>query len=195
MNCERAAVGETDGHLINDNPEPGVSVARTSLKKLYEYRRREAEPMHEARAKAADALVGRIDRANIAFRHDGVDGLKRHLHKVSVQNSRHPRPETPPPEMPVWDNKRRSFMQLMPRHLEWVDELALRDNYNRSVMLDFFCERYHTYFPYLRGSKAKDTPADEFKRFLMVSRLLDRVDARRAEYAEERSGKLRTSNI
>jgi len=77
-------------------------------------------------------------------------------------------------------------MQLMPSHLEWVDELALREKYDRATMHDFFCERYHTYFLYLRGSKAKDVPADEFKRYLMVSRLLDLVDARRAEYEAEK---------
>jgi hypothetical protein len=161
-----------------------MRMARESLKKLYERRRREAdEPMHRAKAQAADALFHRIDRANIAFKHDGVAGLQRHLHKVHVQSARHPKPEAPPPMMPVWDKQRRSFMQLMPCHLEWVDELATRPNYNRSVMLDFFCERYHTYFPYLRCSKAKDVPADEFKRYLMVSRLLDLADARRAEYS------------
>ena len=127
-----------------------------------------------------------LEQMRIAHDRDGDEGLARLMHKRRVQRERQKK-EPPPPEMPVWDNKRRTFMQLMPCHLEWVEELALRDNYNRSVMLDFFCERYHTYFPYLRGSKAKDVPADEFNRVLMVSRLLDLVDARRAEYAADRA--------
>jgi hypothetical protein len=38
------------------------------------------------------------------------------------------------------------------------------------------------YFGILRGSKAKEVPSDQFRKWWMVGLLLDRVDARRAYF-------------
>jgi hypothetical protein len=94
----------------------------------------------------------------------------------------------PPPQMPPFDRKRRSLMDLVPRHLDWIEKLADRPidgspgrpSYNRSDMLEFFVLNYDRYFGCLRGSKIKAVPSDELRKFLMVSTLLDLVDDRRA---------------
>lgn len=85
---------------------------------------------------------------------------------------------------------RESLMQLMPRHLKWIETLAnrpsriegpgVRPRYHRSDMLEFFVEHYDRYFTCLRGSKVKAVPSDEVRKFVMISRLLDLVDERRA---------------
>jgi hypothetical protein len=44
-------------------------------------------------------------------------------------------------------------------------------------------------------SKALEVPSDSLRKAIMLSRLLDLIEMRRAEYAEERSRILTTSNI
>jgi hypothetical protein len=92
---------------------------------------------------------------------------------------------------------RRTFMQLMPRHLQWVEKLSIRPigngkpgrpGYDRNAMLSFYTEKYDQYFGCLRGSKAKGVPSDELRKFLMISQLLDIVDGQRAGYLNSQLG-------
>ena len=89
-------------------------------------------------------------------------------------------------DMPAFGRKRESFMQLRDKHLLWVEELGIRETYNRSHMQDFFVVNYDLYFPPLRGSKAKAVPSDFLRKEIMISMLMDLVDGRRAEYAAEK---------
>jgi hypothetical protein len=92
------------------------------------------------------------------------------------------------PNMPPYDRKRRSLTQLMPRHLDWVEKLAIRPDhvegkafrptYDRESMQEYFCEHYTRFSPPLRGSLVKDVPSDEFRRWWMIGNLLDLVDDR-----------------
>ena len=84
-------------------------------------------------------------------------------------------------------------MQLMPRHLAWVEKLAQRPErsrspgrptYDREHMQEHFCENYTRFFTPLRGSLAKAVPSDALRISIMISSLLDLVDARRLELEE-----------
>jgi hypothetical protein len=92
-------------------------------------------------------------------------------------------------DMPAFDPTRRSLMHLRPRHLLWVEELGIRGNYDRTAMQEYFCANYNSFFGPLRRPKAKEVPSDGLRKFIMVSGLLDLVDGRRAEYAQERSAR------
>jgi hypothetical protein len=80
----------------------------------------------------------------------------------------------------------------MPRHLDWVERLATRPvegspgrpGYDRSSMLEHFCDRWNSFFAPLRVSKIKDVPSDEFWRRWMIRNLLDLVDERRRQIEE-----------
>jgi hypothetical protein len=90
-----------------------------------------------------------------------------------------------PLTMPTIDRKRRDFMQLMPAHLAWVEEIGLMIDYDRSELHDFFMQHYDKLFPPLRRSVVdRDVPADRLRRHFIISRLLDLCEMRRAEYSD-----------
>jgi hypothetical protein len=186
MNCERGAVGETDGH---DNPKPGISMTKISLKKLYEPRRREAaEPMHKARAKAGDALVASLTRMAIAYRSGGQEGLERHLHKRSVQLARHPKKDSVPPEMPAFNfGARQSLYELRPSALVLVEEHGYVTEPSLDVLRDHFLANYDKVFGRFRRRGDHEVPSDQLKKSILVERLVELIDQRRLEYAAERS--------
>jgi hypothetical protein len=91
------------------------------------------------------------------------------------------------PEMPPFTRKRESLMQLRPRHLVWVEELGhRREDFDRSYWHDYMLTNYNRLFGRIR-SKHKEVPSDAFRKSMMISNLLDLVEARRAEYAAERA--------
>jgi hypothetical protein len=97
------------------------------------------------------------------------------------------KPERKHPEMPPFTQKRESLMQLRPRHLVWVEELGIRETYDRSDMHEFMTTNYNLLFAPLRRPKSREVPMDAFRKSWMVSCLLDLVEGRRDEYARERS--------
>jgi hypothetical protein len=76
--------------------------------------------------------------------------------------------------------KRESLMELRPHHLTIVELLARRRHYVRFDQHRFMLENWNRIFGALRP-KAKSPPSDGLRKSLMISRLLDLVDARRAE--------------
>jgi hypothetical protein len=65
--------------------------------------------------------------------------------------------------------------------------LAKRRDYDRNALGEYFLANWYRLFGPLRKSKALEVPSDQFRKELMVSRLLDLIEGRRAEYAEERA--------
>jgi len=100
-----------------------------------------------------------------------------------------PSKDRPRPQMVAFDRERRSLMHLRPRHLVWVEELGIREHYNRSAMHEYMCKHYDALFGPLRRPKRKEVPSDRFRRSWMISNLLDLVEARRAEYADEKAAR------
>jgi hypothetical protein len=78
--------------------------------------------------------------------------------------------------------KRKSLTELRHRHLEKIDRIARRADYDRADYQEYLVENYDRLFGALRGSKAKEVPADQFRKWWMVGLLLDRVDARRSYF-------------
>jgi hypothetical protein len=89
-------------------------------------------------------------------------------------------------EMQPFTKKRLSLMQLRPRHLVWVEELGIREHYDRYDMYEWMLMHYNSLFGPLRH-KSREVPMDAFRKSLMVSELLDLVETRRDEYAQELS--------
>jgi hypothetical protein len=118
------------------------------------------------------------------------------LNAAQTGEARRPPVARARPVMPPYDKVRREFTQLMPRHLDWVEKLATRPSrgegspgrpdYDRSAMHQHFCDHWNSFFGPLRGSKIKDVPSDEFRRWWMINNLLDLVDERRRQIEEER---------
>jgi hypothetical protein len=189
MNCERAAVGGTDGYSTNDNPEAGASMTKISLKKLYEGRRREAaEPIWQAKAKAADALVNKLEQIRIAYDRDGLEGVARHLHKVRAQRARHPMPEAPPPEMQAFNfGSRQSLYELRPSALHMVEEYGFVTEPTLDVLRDYFLANYNKIFGRFRRRGDPEVPSDALKKQILVERLIGLIGQRRKEYAAERA--------
>jgi hypothetical protein len=79
-------------------------------------------------------------------------------------------------------SKRESLTQLRHRHLEKIDRIARRAHYDRAGYQEYLVEHYDRLFGALRGSKAKEVPSDQFRKWWMIGMLLDRVDARRAYF-------------
>jgi hypothetical protein len=76
-------------------------------------------------------------------------------------------------------------MQLRPRHLDKIEILAKRRHYHRADQHDFMLQNYDRLFGPLRVPKIKEVPSDELRKSLMLSALLDRVEARREEMLED----------
>ncbi len=99
----------------------------------------------------------------------------------SIRDGLYPKP--PRPTMPPFDRVRRDFMQLMPRHLDQVEERAVEDYYDREILGEYFLLNWNRMFGTLRKSKAKEVPSDTFRKQLMIHRLLDLIELRREEIA------------
>jgi len=100
------------------------------------------------------------------------------------------------PTMPTFDwGPRKTLTELRPRHLHMVEEYGFRRDYDRDALREYFLANWYRLFGALRKSKKLEVPSDSLRKEIMVSRLLDLIEMRRAEYAAERSGKLRTSNL
>jgi hypothetical protein len=93
----------------------------------------------------------------------------------------------PRPEMGAFRRKRESFMQLRDRHLLMVEEYGCRPDYDRDELREYFVTNWNRLFGTLRRSKALEVPSDRLRKEFMISRLLDLIEMRRAEYARERS--------
>lgn len=94
------------------------------------------------------------------------------------------------PQMPTFDwGPRKALTELRPRHLHMVEEYGLRRDYDRDALSEYFLANWNRLFGTLRKSKAREVPSDQFRKGLMVSRLLDLIEMRRAEYADERAAR------
>jgi hypothetical protein len=100
------------------------------------------------------------------------------------------------PTMPSFDwGPRQALTALRPRLVHMVEEYGFRRDYDRDALREYFLANWYRLFGALRKSKALEVPSDSLRKAIMVSRLLDLIEMRRAEYAEERSRILTTSNI
>jgi hypothetical protein len=78
--------------------------------------------------------------------------------------------------------------ELRPRHLLMVEEHGFEQHgYDRNALGEYFLANWYRLFGALRKSKALEVPSDKLRKELMVSILLDLIEGRRAEYAEERA--------
>jgi hypothetical protein len=89
------------------------------------------------------------------------------------------------PKMETFNWPREHFMQLRNRHLHMVEEYGFRPDYNRDEK--YFLTNWSRLFGPLRKSKAMEVPSDPLRKELMVEQLLELIEMRRAEYAEERA--------
>jgi hypothetical protein len=76
-----------------------------------------------------------------------------------------------------------------------VEQYGFRREYDRNALGEYFLANWYALFGALRKSKAREVPSDQFRKGLMVSRLLDLIEGRRDEYADERAEKLSTSYV
>jgi hypothetical protein len=84
-------------------------------------------------------------------------------------------------KIPPIAKRRESLMQLRLRHLEKVDRVAKRANYNRADMHELLLTNYDRLFGPLRRPKTKEVPSDAFRKSWMIGNLLDIIEARRDE--------------
>jgi hypothetical protein len=66
--------------------------------------------------------------------------------------------------------------ELRPRHLHMVEEYGFRREYDRDALGEYFLVNWYRLFGALRRSKALEVPSDQFRKELMVSRLLDLIE-------------------
>jgi len=88
-------------------------------------------------------------------------------------------------KIPPRNAKRTSLMALRHRHLEKVDRIARRANFDRAIMHEFLLENYDRLFGPLRWPKAKNVPSDKLRKSFMILSLLDLVQARRDEIEDD----------
>jgi hypothetical protein len=119
---------------------------------------------------------------------DLVEKLEAFLASPAEYLRNMPRVQRPPPEMPSFRRKREHFTQLRDRHLVWVEELGFsKEPFDRSYWHDYFMSNWNRLFPLLRRRKVDEVPSDQFRKSWMISELLDLVEMRRNEYAQERA--------
>jgi hypothetical protein len=87
--------------------------------------------------------------------------------------------------METFNRPRKHFTQLRDRHLRMVEEHGFGPDYNRDDLHDYFLANWNRLFGTLRRSKALEVNSDRLRKGLMISRLLDLIEMRRAEYADE----------
>jgi hypothetical protein len=95
------------------------------------------------------------------------------------------------PTMPAFDwGPRKALTELRPRHLHMVEEHGFEEHgYDRDALGQYFLANWYRLFGSLRKSKALEVPSDGLRKEIIVVRLLDLIEMRRAEYADDRSGK------
>jgi hypothetical protein len=93
----------------------------------------------------------------------------------------------PRPVMETSNMPRKHFMQLRDRHLHMVEEHGFGPTYNRRELGEFLPYELESAVGTLRKSKALEVESDRLRKSLMVGRLLDLIEMRRAEYADERA--------
>jgi hypothetical protein len=91
------------------------------------------------------------------------------------------------PKMKTFNMPREHFMQLRDRHLHMVEEYGFQREYDRDELRKYFLANYQRLFGMLRKSKALEVPSDQLRKELMIEQLLELIEMRRAEYADERS--------
>lgn len=84
---------------------------------------------------------------------------------------------------------RKSLTELRPRHLHMVEEHGIEETYDRDALGEYFLANWFRLFGPLRRSKAHEVPSDQLRKRLMISRLLDLIEMRRAEYAAEKAAR------
>jgi hypothetical protein len=79
--------------------------------------------------------------------------------------------------------KRESLTQLTHRHLEKIDRIARRPEFDRASYQTYMTANYDTLFGPLRRPKAQETPFDQtWRKPMMVGLLLDKIEERRAYF-------------
>jgi hypothetical protein len=128
-----------------------------------------------------EIFYGQLDDAIIRGDDDaGLMALRRFVRARSKQVK-------PRPKMHTFNMPRKHFMQLRDRHLHMVEEYGFQREYNRDELRKYFLANYQRLFGMLRKSKALEVPSDQLRKELMVEQLLELIEMRRAEYAEERA--------
>src|SRR5437879_5214125 len=93
-------------------------------------------------------------------------------------------------DMPTFNfGKRTELRELRPRHLHMVEKHGVAPTYNRAALGEYFLLNWNRLFGTLRKSRAMEVPSDALRRELMICRLLDLIEGRRAEYAAERTAR------
>ena len=88
--------------------------------------------------------------------------------------------------MPTFNfGRRRSLTELRPRHLLMVEEYGHRLDYDRDELGRYFLSNWNRLFGTIRRSKALEVKSDQLRKEMMVSRLLNLIEDRRAEYTDE----------
>jgi hypothetical protein len=101
------------------------------------------------------------------------------------RRSKGPKPRA---TMPTYNfGSRKSLTELRPRMLAMVEEYGFGPDYDRDELRHYFSNNWYRLFGPLRKSKALEVPSDQLRKGLMISQLLDLIETRRAEYADERS--------
>jgi hypothetical protein len=92
------------------------------------------------------------------------------------------------PVMPTFNfGPREELTELRPRHLLMVEEHGFEEHgYDRDYLREYFTVNSYRLFGPLRKSKALEMPSDQFRKELMITGLLNLIEMRREEYAEER---------
>ncbi len=78
-------------------------------------------------------------------------------------------------------------MELRPRHLLFVEELGVAENFDRDAVREWMLANYNFLFGAIRYRKADEVPSDSLRKLIMITRLLNMVETRRDEYAAERA--------
>jgi hypothetical protein len=99
-------------------------------------------------------------------------------------------------KMPAFNfGKRTELRELRPRHLLMVEEYGIAPTYDRAELGEHFLTHWNRLFGTLRRSKALEVPSDRLRKILMVDRLLDLIEGRRAEYAAEAAARQKAIRI
>ncbi len=143
--------------------------------------------MWEARSKAANARVNKLEHMRIAYDRGSLEGVKRHLHKVHTQRARYAMPEAPPPEMPPFNfGPRKSLYELRPSALHMVEEYGFVTEPSLDELREMLTANYDKVFGRFRRRGDPEVPSGSLKKQILVERLIGLIGQRRKEYAGER---------
>jgi len=97
---------------------------------------------------------------------------------------------------PFYHGPRTELTELRSRHLHMVEEHGFeKHGYDRKALGDYFLKNYNRLFGSIRKSKALEVQSDQFRKELIIHRLLDLIELRRQEYKNERAGLPRHDHI